>query len=302
MKNNIYYASCISIAFFLVSCSDLGTPKAKDYLKEANDFCYAHSIEYWEKNGLLEKLNASGPAEKQKMFVDEFSSKITSEKMNEIVYEQTGNMTSSESYSHFQKHISALTKTPFDCQALRDFYNLHDDGRKNISYDRKNGVSNFSTVVEAFEALGVYVTENGTIKVLSDDPFHIQLSPSTVEGDSPEVIKGLVSSTLVYGIYRAYVHSPIQHITVTAIPLELDLKTRNQRYLPDYTKTLSISRDEALSVVKKHISIGSFADLILKTNGIPDQWIKEFDWLIYSDEKSNVNSFVQELEKESAKN
>ncbi len=106
----------------LQACSDIKDVSVNAFRKEANTFCYAHSIEYWEKNNLIDALQAAEPTEKQNMLIAEIQSKITSDEMNAVVYGQTKNLPIRDYYHYLQKHIPTLTKDPFDCLAIKEFY------------------------------------------------------------------------------------------------------------------------------------------------------------------------------------
>lgn len=160
----------------------------------------------------------------------------------------------------------------------------------------------FPSVEAMIEDFNDYSASNGTFKILGKEPLHIQLSPQIVQGDFPEVIEEEVKRVLVYGIYRAFVHTPINRIMVTAVPQEINFKTRKTRYVPGYKRTISKTRAEALALVKKYLRINSFSDLVTETKvgnmALPDQWTKDFNRLYYNDQGlPGLNRFVGELAK-----
>ncbi|BAP58214.1 hypothetical protein THII_3917 [Thioploca ingrica] len=163
-------------------------------------------------------------------------------------------------------------------------------------------VTTFSSVEAMIEEFNDYSASNGTFQVLASKPLHIQLSPQIVQGDLPEIIEEQVKRALVYGIYRVFIHTPINKITVTAIPQEIDFKTKKTRYAPKYKRTISKTRAEALALVKKHLGVSSFSDLVTETKvgnmAVPNQWSKDFNRLYYNDQgEPGLNRFVDDLAK-----
>lgn len=162
--------------------------------------------------------------------------------------------------------------------------------------------SEFATVEEMIKEFHDYSTENGTFKILKANPLHIQLAPRVVPGDFPQVIEDQVKRALVYGIYRAFIHTQIQEITVTAVPQEIDIKTSKSQYLTGYQRTISKKRQEALALVQKYLRVNSLSELVTNTNAggvtFADQWTKDFKRLYYNDQGfPGLNRFVGELSK-----
>lgn len=160
----------------------------------------------------------------------------------------------------------------------------------------------FTSVEAMVEDFNDYSTSNGTFKILTKDPLHIQLAPQIVQGDFPEVIEEQVKRALVYGIYRTFVHTHTNKIIVTAIPQEINFRTKKKRYVLEYKKTISKNRQEALALVKKYLQVNSFPDLVTETKVgdmvFSDQWTKEFNRLYYNDQGyPGLNRFVGELAK-----
>jgi len=163
-------------------------------------------------------------------------------------------------------------------------------------------ISTFPDVKSMIDAFNDYSTSNGTFVVLKSKPLHIQLSPQVVKGDLPEVIMEQVNRALMYGIYRSFIHTQIKDITVTAVPIEINFRNKNSTLLSKYKKTISISRNKALALVKKYINAASFSDLVtdakIGTIVIHDQWTKDFKRIYYNDQGSpGLNRFVSELSK-----
>lgn len=161
--------------------------------------------------------------------------------------------------------------------------------------------SQFSSVDIMVEEFNDYSSIDGTFKVISQEPLHIQFSPQIVEGDYPDVIREMVDRSLVYGIYRTFIHTSVEEITVTSLPKEvINSKTWETRDVTEYQKTIRKSRKDALDLVNKHLGVTSFADLVtdVEVNDTPfsDQWIEDFGRLYYNDKGSpGLTQFVTEL-------
>jgi hypothetical protein len=161
--------------------------------------------------------------------------------------------------------------------------------------------SKFGSVQAMIKGLKDYSQENGTFKVLAREPLHIQLSPLVVPGDFPEVIDAQVKRAVIYGIYRSFVHSPVDRITVTAIPLERNPRTDSTRYLSAYKRTVTKTRSQALELVRRHLRVATFDALVTDERVgqfvAPDQWTRAFNRLYYQDQGApGLTRFFSELE------
>ncbi len=280
---------------FLYSCAESKKVSTEEYRKEVERFCAIFSDDYWQKNGLAKTLYSAEPSEKQNMYMKAFRSEITSQEMMKIIFERPKDIKVDEYYFYLKKHIPNLTDKPFSCVSMEQIY-LKPVDSSPVLQDEK-GVSKFSSVIAMLESFRDYVSEYGTLKVLSEEPLHIQLSPRLIAGEESKVIGRMVDDAIIYGIYRSYVHTSIDSITVTVIPLELDMETRESLYLKNYIKTLSISREEAFSLIKKYLDIELFSDLILKKGGLPNQWSFDFDSLINDSNNPKMKKLMMDLER-----
>lgn len=160
----------------------------------------------------------------------------------------------------------------------------------------------FHSVEEMIEKFNDYSSSSGTFKTINNKPLHIQLSPQVVKGDFPDTIEFQVKRSLIYGIYRPFIHTNINSITVTAIPKEIDFKNKKSKYLSVHKRTISITRNKALSLVKKYINTTSFSDLVAEkeVSGIvfQNQWTKNFNRIYYNDQGlPGLNRFIDALTK-----
>lgn len=105
----------------LAACSS-ATPPQRAFQEEARAFCRVHSIEYWKESGQLDDLKALSPTEKQIRLTEEVRSKITSEEMERVIYEDAQAVNAEEFYPYLQHELPKLTGEPFECPALEAFY------------------------------------------------------------------------------------------------------------------------------------------------------------------------------------
>ena len=171
-----------------------------------------------------------------------------------------------------------------------------------ISCYASAGESRFSSVTEMIEEFSDYSSSNGTYNLSSSELLHIQLSPMVVDGDLPEVIEESIKRTIIYGIYRSFIHTGIEQITVTAIPMEISFKGGKNRYLKGYERTITISRDKAISLIKKHLKISNLSSLVTEITisgmTINDQWSNEFKRIYYNDQgHPGITRFFGDLAK-----
>lgn len=162
--------------------------------------------------------------------------------------------------------------------------------------------SKFASVSAMMNSLKDYTQENGTFKVLRKEPLHIQVSPMTFPGDFPDVIDAQVKRAVIYGIYRSFIHTSVDQITVTAIPKELNPRTKSSRYLNAYKRTVTKTRKEALDLVRRYLHVASLDALVedqrIAGSVVPDGWTKAFNRLYYQDQgPPGLTIFFSELER-----
>lgn len=162
------------------------------------------------------------------------------------------------------------------------------------------------TVIAALVALHDYAVEDGSLKLLSAQPLHIQLAPKFPSSELASLsvrehtlIEAKLAQTLLYGVYRSFIHTEIAEITITAVPLIQDSTTSKKQYLQPLAQRIYVSREAALNVAKRVLSIERFEDMITTRwqNGIEykNQWSEHFESGYYSDRKPGLNVFITTL-------
>ena len=152
----------------------------------------------------------------------------------------------------------------------------------------------FESVAEMIEDRADFSEENGTFKVMSTNPLHIQLAAQVVANDLPEVVLSEVQRVAIYGVYRTLIHTNVDKVRVTAVPMEVTVNPRSSRYLKSPTVDLQVNRNQALRAVAAKIPVESLSDLVDQT-AYPDSWSKPFESLYYKPEERQdlVNSLAQ---------
>jgi len=153
----------------------------------------------------------------------------------------------------------------------------------------------FSHVRLAINSFHDYTEDRGTFRVISKDPLHIQLSPLVVPNDFPETIEELLRRSMLYGIFRTFIHTDADAITVTVVPLEINLKADTERLLPSYKQTAHVTRATALGVSRRLLGITSFDDLVETQihgdSAITDMWSGAFNRGYYNDRSPGLDRF-----------
>jgi len=149
--------------------------------------------------------------------------------------------------------------------------------------------SHFDSVPEMIEGLNDFTSDDGSFRVLRDKPLQIQLVEKVVAGDFPEVIRENIQRVIIYGVYRAFVHTDIDTITVSAVPGLLRISDWEiEKLLEGYRVTVTTTRTDALRYVQKYCKVASMQDLVEdRTYGdyvFPNVWAECFEKLQYNDQ------------------
>jgi hypothetical protein len=139
----------------------------------------------------------------------------------------------------------------------------------------------FATVQEMISDFGDFYPENKSYELISESPLHIRLSPMAVKGDHVDVIQEELKRAMIYGIYRSFIHTDVNEITVTVYPVLTTFRPVSHTPLPDMAVTISKTRQQALRDAQKFVSVKSFAELL---GGKDLTWTKQFNQLRFNDQ------------------
>ncbi|GEM_PF-5675560 len=149
-------------------------------------------------------------------------------------------------------------------------------------------VVKFKSVPKMIADFGDYDEENGTFKMFtSKEVPNFQLSNRVVKGDLESVILESVKRDILYGIYRAFIHTDYDTVQVTSIPSLLDFKNPSKHeYLQQYKATLKVKRNKVLQVAKKLFQVNSLNDLVSLSKYNVWMWTTTFNKGHYNDQGS----------------
>ena len=131
-----------------------------------------------------------------------------------------------------------------------------------LSFTYASTPQKYDSVSEMIEDIGDYSSSNNTFKVINKSPLHIQLATLCVAGHSHEVKEEYTQMAIIYGLYKAFIHTDIEKLTVTAIAFTYDPSTKKETSLDDHKKTVTLTRTEALEAVDKFKPFSSFNELV----------------------------------------
>lgn len=145
----------------------------------------------------------------------------------------------------------------------------------------------FATVTEMIDDKGDFSDENGTFKLISDEPLHIQLATEVVANDLDEVKLAEVRRVALYGVYRTLIHTDAPSVRVSALPMEVTLNPYTARYLDSPKVEIAVTRDEALRAVAGLIEVDALEGLVTPNADLGiqiDSWSKPFEALYFKPE------------------
>nr|WP_290693729.1 hypothetical protein [Halomonas sp. UBA3074] len=154
----------------------------------------------------------------------------------------------------------------------------------------------YDTVEELMSAHQDYPPSGDTFEMLDAEKPHYRLSKITVENDLEDVVYYEYWRAAVYGVYNVFAHTPIEQVTVTATPLEVEnlMNWDQSTLLEDQSLTLEISREEAYDVLAGLINIDSLSDVKTATE-YGYQWSDGFNSVYYESEQPGLDALIKQL-------
>lgn len=138
----------------------------------------------------------------------------------------------------------------------------------------------YASIDEMIEDQGDFSAENDTFKIIKKKQLYIQLSPQLFPDDQEETIKTEINRSIIYGIYRTFIHTSQEKVSIISMPLEISPITHKKRFLESPKVELSTSRKCALEAVQNIIKAKSLDDLVTPTKAGEiqlDSWSKAFE-------------------------
>lgn len=148
-------------------------------------------------------------------------------------------------------------------------------------------VTKFETVNEVIVFFDEFHEENNTYEQLGEDPKHIRLSPRVVEAESAENMQSAVQRAIMHGIFRVFVHTKINEIKITSVPVVLEFgKPKLDKFVVEYSRTLTVSRKQAEAALREMLGLALedvVTDQDIGGTTFSDMWTKEFESIYYTD-------------------
>ncbi|WP_409415771.1 hypothetical protein [Flavobacterium sp. PS2] len=156
--------------------------------------------------------------------------------------------------------------------------------------ENDNSLPKYKTIKEMFEASYDFSEEIGTLKFISLDEskLHVQVSKPIFEGDLKNIIEEQVKRDIVYVTFQVFTQTEITSLTITSVPNSND---NPKKYFDNYRKTVKVSREKALLILKKYLDTDNFFILYENQNGI---WVpsKQFSFLKFEKLDEVFNNLI----------
>lgn len=152
-------------------------------------------------------------------------------------------------------------------------------------------ISRYDSAFEAIATFGDYDTEDKMIEVIQENPLHIKIYTLEPQGNFEDLVKEAIKRSLVEGVFRAFIHTDIDQITLTSVPRELVKKDGkfvvSEQPLEAYEETLTLTRNHAEAVAKEFFQVENLDGLIMtrEVSGMmfANDWIDSFSNSLYEE-------------------
>lgn len=154
----------------------------------------------------------------------------------------------------------------------------------------------FDTVEELMYAHQDYDPSNNTLEILDADKPHYRLSKIVLKNDLSEVVYYENWRAAAYGIYNVFAHTPVESVTVSAIPYQIPgfQRADEGNLLEDREVTVHINRDQALDAISSLIDVNSLTDVKAQTE-YGFQWSDDYISVYYEDRSPGLDALISEL-------
>jgi len=156
--------------------------------------------------------------------------------------------------------------------------------------ENDNSLPKYKTIKEMFEASYDFSEEMGTLKFISLDEsrLHVQVSKPIFEADLKSIVEEQVKRDIVYVAFQTFSQTEIASLTITSVPNSND---NHEKYFDNYRKTVKVTREKALLILRKYLDTDNFSILYENQNGI---WIpsKQFNLLKFEKLNEIFNNII----------
>lgn len=149
-------------------------------------------------------------------------------------------------------------------------------------------------IAETIEDFGDYYPEANSFELISKKPLKMRFSPPAWDNDHKDVKVKLVERAVVYGVYRTFIHSNNDDVTIVSYLVDSQGQRGKLAGTTEYTVTLS--RQKAEDILKKYMPVSSMSEIVNETCAFTPQ----FNELFFDDSgKKGFDSFFNDLVKAS---
>ncbi len=121
----------------------------------------------------------------------------------------------------------------------------------------------YPSITALIDSSGDYASDNGTFKIISNSPLHIQISNIAMPSQSVEELKKMSMHGIVYVAYDAFASTNIKEITITSVPIIYDgANSKNLGFNESARYTATIKKERARQVMQQRIGTSNFDDLL----------------------------------------
>lgn len=140
----------------------------------------------------------------------------------------------------------------------------------------------YATVAEMFEESGDFTEGDGSLKIISNNPVHVQVSKPMTEVDLEKFIIEQTRRDIVYVVFQTFAQTNLNEITVTSVPM-----LEKENYVDKYKLKATVTREKAKSILNKYLQTENFETLYTANGSL---WLpnEAFDKLKYGENMSKV--------------
>jgi len=121
----------------------------------------------------------------------------------------------------------------------------------------------YTSIAALIDGSSDYASENGTFKIISNNPLHIQISNIAMPSQSLDELKKTAMHGIVYVAYDAFASTNINEIKITSVPIVYDgAKNKNLGFAESARYTATIKKERARQVMQQRIGTSNFDDLL----------------------------------------
>lgn len=131
----------------------------------------------------------------------------------------------------------------------------------NTNITTKEALPQYKNIRDLIEAQNDYHEEDGTFKIISQNPLHIQLSKPALQGELEENLIDDNKRSTIYIGFRVFAQTSIDKITITSMPIQRHQDGHNAGYISKYQTKVVLTRDKASKILQKYYGHSDFTKL-----------------------------------------